>query len=284
MLLGGQMPVDFSGRQSNPCGMKGFVLCFLLVGLSGCIIIPAEHGTEHSRGVPLSEAMEASASGSKEPLDGSGSSESLGVVFAVVPDDSEGDSGGSGGGALVDYGDTEYRWQVPLDVSYRVPFNGQIEAITMFTVTPFAVEDKRNFFGFYLGGGIVDLESGSLPERAIKDTWTLETGVTYRRYFNDPHVFFSPYFTASVSGQFLVWEYRNAIVVDGDTVGTDNLAGAGGYAGFGVALQRKKWLNLFAEAGFGGIVFVGETGQSFSNDVFNDFGYFSVKAGLTFKF
>jgi hypothetical protein len=57
-----------------------------------------------------------------------------------------------------------------------------------------------------------------------------------------------------------------------------------GYAGLGVAVWRKHHVSAFGEAGFGGMAFVGETSEGFENDVFDNFGFFSVKSGLSFKF
>ena len=112
----------------------------------------------------------------------------------------------------------------------------------------------------------------------------LETGFAYRYYLNDPHVLFSPYLTASLGAQLFQWDYRQAVIVDGDTVDSDSLSGFTGYAGLGVAVWRSSPVSLFAEAGFGGTVFRNDTGQGFHNDVFQDFGYFLAKAGLALKF
>jgi hypothetical protein len=130
----------------------------------------------------------------------------------------------------------------------------------------------------------VDLKSGSLPDLAINNTWMLEAGFAYRRYLTPPHAFISPYVTASVACQLLSWDYRNPVYVNSDTVQSDSLEGVGGYAGFGVSLKRNSHLSFFGEAGFGGTLFVGETAQGFNNDVFKNFGYFSMKAGLCVKF
>jgi hypothetical protein len=112
----------------------------------------------------------------------------------------------------------------------------------------------------------------------------LEAGFTYRRYLSASHTFISPYVTANVAWQMLRWDYRNPIVADGDMIRSDRLNSLGGYAGFGVATRRKSRLSLFGEVGVGGTLFVGETDEGFNNDVFADFGCFSVKAGLSLKF
>ena len=109
------MLVDNCFPRPNPCRVKGFILCSLILGLSGCILIPEEHESHHNQSVPLSEAMEASASGSQEPLPRPRPSESSVVVVPAVGEESVAASGGSGDDTMVDYGDTSYRWQAPLE-------------------------------------------------------------------------------------------------------------------------------------------------------------------------
>ena len=82
----------------------------------------------------------------------------------------------------------------------------------------------------------------------------------------------------------LSWDYRTPVFINDGTVQSDSLEGAGGYAGFGVALNRNSHLSFFGEAGFGGTVFVSQTTQGFDNDVFSNFGYFMIRAGLSLKF
>jgi hypothetical protein len=184
----------------------------------------------------------------------------------------------------VDYEDRSFHWQLPMDASYLKPLNGDIVSISRFTITPVSGESKRNFIGMYLGGGPVELKRNSLPDRAVDDAWIMEIGLSYRHYFNDPHAFLSPYVSASAGWQPLLWEYRDPIFVDDGTVTGDYLHGITGYAGFGVAVWRNNFFSVFGEAGFGGTVFVNTTGEGFHNDVFDDFGYFAVTAGITFKF
>jgi hypothetical protein len=82
----------------------------------------------------------------------------------------------------------------------------------------------------------------------------------------------------------LNWDYRNPVYVDGGSVQSDSLAGAGGYVGFGIAFKRNSHLSFFGEADFGGTAFVSQTMEGFDNDVFSNYGYFTVKAGLCVKF
>jgi len=244
-------------------------------------------GGSHSRGVSLSQAMESSAGGSRESLHGSGSREShdresyssVGTSADIALT-----TGSGGSAAAPSLEERRYALAIPLDVAYSVPFNGEIESLTRFTLTPICLENERNSFGLFVGGDLVELQPGSLPDRAVKNTWMFELGMAYRRYFNDPHVFVSPYLALNAAIQALYWDYRNPVYVDGDKIESDSLNGFGGYAGLGVAFGRSKHLNFFAEAGFGGTVFTAETVEGFHNDVFSDFGYFTVKAGLSIKF
>ncbi|HLP75292.1 MAG TPA: hypothetical protein VK327_00100 [Candidatus Paceibacterota bacterium] len=247
---------------------------------AGCSVHESTRGN-------LSDAMEASASGgggSRSDARDSSSSVGSEIIGSVLNGmvSSAADSGGASG--MVDYESREFDWQIPIDAAYLRPLNGDIESIYRFTVTPVAVENKRNFFGVYLGGGGVGFKRDSLADRATDDAFALEIGLTYRRYLNDPHAFLSPYVVASAGWQPLFWHYRNAVVSGDETVTDDLLHGVTGYAGAGVAIWRRHALSLFGEAGFGGTVFVNTTGQGFHNDVFDDFGYFAVKAGLAVKF
>jgi len=247
----------------------------VLLTLPGCIVY--EHEQRSSRGIPLSKAMESSATGDREPLHGGGSSETR-TTIGIEPDVAVAASASSGGG------DRDYSLENGVDVGYSVPFSGDIAGITWFTIAVLPMENEHNSFGCFLGGGIVDLKAGSLPDRAVKNPWSLQAGFTYRRYLSGAHTFISPYVTANVAYQMLRWDYRNPIIADGDTIRSDGLDGVGGYAGFGVATQRKSRLSFFGEAGFGGTAFLSESFEGFDNDVFHNFGYFSVKAGLSLKF
>jgi hypothetical protein len=263
--------------------------------LTGCEILidgllegdGSSGGGHSSRGVSLSQAMESSASGSRESLHGSGSRESHDRESYSSVDttaDVAVTTGASGSTAAPSLEERRFALQIPMDVAYSVPFNGEIESLTRFTLTPLCIENERNCFGFFVGGDLVEWESGSLPDRAVKNAWMFELGLAYRRYLNPPHAFFSPYLTVSAAVQALYWDYRNPVYVDGDRVDSDSLNGFGGYAGFGVVCKRNSHLNFFAEAGVGGTTFVSETVEGFHNDVISDFGYFTVKAGLSIKF
>ena len=228
--------------------------------------------------------MQTSASGGGKVSSGYSSGETYTPVETESGTETTVSSGGGGPLALVDYGDHDYPLQMLLDVAYVVPLNGDIQSLTRFTLTPFTIENNHNFLGLYVAGDIVELQPGSLPDRAVNNSWMLESGISYRYYFTPAHTFFSPYLSANVGYQLLRWDYRNAIIVNGDTITSDSLDAVGGYAGLGIAIKRNSHLSFFGEAGFGGTVFVGDTYQGFYNDVFSDFGYFTVKVGLSLKF
>ena len=256
----------------------------VLPALTGCL---SNYGDNSSRGVPLSQAMQSSASGSREPLHGSGSSETYSYVDveAHANEFTSTTGGGPGGGlSLVSYEKRDYTYQVLADTASVVPFNGEIQYINRFTLTPISIEDDYNHLGLFLSGDIVKLQPGSLPDRAINNISMFETGMEYRRYLTPGHVFISPYLSASLAYQLLGWNYRNPVYVNGDKIQSDSLEAVGGYAGFGVAFNRNSHLSFFGEAGFGGTGFMPQTTRGFDNDVFSDFSYFTVKAGLSLKF
>lgn len=265
--------------------MRTFILLVLILQC-GCIPLHRETHRHVERGIPLSEAMEASASGEHEPLHDSSSRSRVPDSYDVAVSPRPSGSGGGGGGdfELVTYDDRDFTWQVLFDTAYSKPFNGSIDSLTRFTLTPFSFEDEHNYGGVFIAGAIVTLVPGSLPDRAVKNPWWFEAGFTYRYYLIDSHHLCSPYVTGSASFQALLWSYQNSVTLDGETVSGDALAGGGGYAGFGVVVERNKRLNVFGEIGIGGTVFYGTTREGFNNDVFANFAYFSVKAGLSLKF
>jgi hypothetical protein len=237
-------------------------------------------GPDASGGVKLSEAMDSAAKGDKSDLGGSSSDD----------DDCDEESDYDGWVAFlfsihgVSYDQEEYLLQVPLDVRYAIPFSGDIRGLTQFTLTPFSVEGEKGLLGLYLGGAIVDLEPGSRPDRGTEDQWMLETGLTFRRYLNRSHTALSPYISGNFGFVSLNWDYRNPIVAGGDTIDDDSLLGLEGFAGFGISTKRNSHLSFFAEVDIGATGFVGTTWEDFENDVFDAFGFYAFKVGLSFKF
>ena len=82
----------------------------------------------------------------------------------------------------------------------------------------------------------------------------------------------------------LNWDYRNPIVAGGETIQSDSLEGAEGSVAFGISTRRDSRVSFFGEVGVGGTVFLDTTTRSFENDVFSNFGFVYVKAGVSVKF
>jgi hypothetical protein len=240
--------------------------------LSGCIT-PYE---PESRGVKLSDAMQSSAKDDRQDLGGSSSHETSSTGDVAASD--------FAGFAGVSYNRSDYDWQALADVSYATPLNGDIQGITHFTLTPVSLEDERNFLGLYVGGAIVDLKPGSLPDRGVDQTWMLESGLTYRRYLNSSWTAISPYIAVSAGFVLLNWDYRNPVVAGGETIQSDSLEGMEGSVAIGISTRRDSRVSFFGEVGVGGTAFIDTTTQGFSNDVFSNFGFVSVKAGVSVKF
>jgi hypothetical protein len=247
---------------------------------TGCDTFPDQ---QSSRGANLSDAMRASATGSHENVGGHSTGESY-SSSGTTADIALGAGSGAGMDATVSYNNTEYFWQVLADASYALPINSKFKSLEHFTLTPFAVEDERNMLGIYVGGAAVQLQPGSLADQATDDVWMLETGLTYRRYLNNSRTALSPYVTTSVGFVMLGWSYRSPVTSGSDTFDSDSLLGAEGSVAIGVATRRDYCLGAFLEAGIGGTVFSDTTANGFHNDVFNNFGYVSVKAGVSLKF
>jgi hypothetical protein len=250
------------------------VSCFL----SGCIL---PSGGGDSRDVKLSDAMNSSSQGDRHDLGGlhSDSDSSVTVIGGSG-------TGGGGGGDLdaVSYDKHDYSWQVPLEVGYTVPLNGDIKDIIHFRLTPISFEDERNYFGFYLGGGDVNFEDGSLPDLATKNPWIFEAGFDYHYYLNHSRTGLSPYLAASAGYQLMGWQYLNPIFAGGDFIESDELHGATASVGVGITTRRDSRFSVFAEADFGGTILLGNTWQGFENDVFDNYSFVFVRAGLTIRF
>jgi hypothetical protein len=106
----------------------------------------------------------------------------------------------------------------------------------------------------------------------------------YRRYFNNSRTALSPYLAASAGFTLLNWSYRSPVTADGETFQSDSLYGAEGTLAIGITTRRDYRFGAFAEAGIGGNAFAPVTVNGFDNDVFNDFGFFIFKVGVSLKF
>jgi len=168
--------------------------------------------------------MKSSASGSTEPVRGSGSSD-MHTYVDVDANVNVAAATGSGGGVTkaADEG-RDYSAQAPVDVAYSVPFNGEFQSITRFTVTPVCLENDRYSVGLFLSGDIVGLKPGTLPDNAIENAWVLEAGVAGACISGPVHAFYQPYFSANIAYQVLFWDYRNPVYTsDGSEIQSDAL-------------------------------------------------------------
>ena len=261
--------------------------------LNGCLIEGEDYqtigGGTKVEGASLSDAMKASGSGGGDIGGSSGSSSGTTVWM-----DNDSDSGGGGVGEpyygkgppvwAVQYDDRKYHWQVPVSVSYAVPFHGPIESLTRFSLTPVSLENEHHYLGLAFGGDLVDFRPGSLPATAIDRDWMFEMNLDYRYYLLSSRHPVDPYLATGIGLQALYWHYRNPVIIGGQVVHSDELNGGNGYLGLGVVFRRNQRISFFAEADFGGMLFDTQTVKGLHNDVITDFGYFNARAGLTIKF
>ena len=218
-----------------------------------------------------SEANLASENRHREPEHShdSGVSLSLAAATDVVSDDPS---------------DLFAGWLISGAAEEVLPISNDIRAISRFELTPLAVQDEENYAGVYLGWGDVQFRPGSFPDQAISDTWLLDVGLVGRHYFTPPKTFLSPYVTGGVFGQILFWDYRTPLNLGGEIIQSDSIYGGGGFVGFGIAAARKEHLGVFVEARLGVTLYDNATARGFYNNVLDDYGFFSVRAGVSIGF
>lgn len=254
---------------------------FTLFTASSLLLTGCFGGHSASRGIPLSEAMAASASGSSANLASSNShreaTHSHGSEMSVtLAAETDGPSD-----VVSDYFDG---WLISGAAEEVIPISNDIRNISRFELTPLAVQDEENYAGAYVGWGDVRFRSGSFPDRAVTDTWLLDVGLVGRHYFTPPKTFISPYITGGVFGQIMFWDYRTPLVLGGEIIQSDSIYGGGGFVGFGLAAARKEHLGIFIEARLGFSLYDNATTQGFYNNVLDDYGFVSVRAGVSIGF
>lgn len=266
-------------------GIKKSALLFLPLFLTGCFSFVADrHHHSRSHGVPLSEAMKSSAAGSQTPLPGGGGSHdsfhadhAAGRGYSAVS---------AGGGTALAHGNDDVTGEdflFTLSTEQIVPFENYIRGITRVALN-LGGRDDYNYFGFSFGLGAVTFRDGSLPDLAVTEAWMADLGLTYRRYFAEPHVFLNPYATAGLYCQGMHWRYRTAVNLGGDIIKSDGIGGGGGFLGAGLTIKGGDVLDLFGEVRVGQSWFDAETSEGFANNVLDDFGYYSFTVGLSLKF
>lgn len=239
-----------------------------------------------TRGVPLSSAMAASASGNSGNLpSGRAHSEPVHAdTYALtVAGETHAEASDETPGLDLDR-DSLRGFVMSAAVEEVFPIAHDIRSITRLEIVPLGGQDEENYFGLYLGGGEVEFESGSLVDLATTDAWLYDIGVIGRHYFTPPKTFFSPYVTGGIYGQILHWDYRTPLNYNGEIIHSDNVCGGGGFVGFGLVMARKELFSAFCEARLGATFFDDATMQGFYNDLFSSYAYVSVRAGVSIGF
>ena len=174
-----------------------------------------------------------------------------------------------------------------LDTSfgYRRPLNGDYDWWLPVTITFGKMMNDHNTLDAAVGGGLIQLKSGSAADAQAQQPFFLELGIGWKHFFAPREAPVKLYVTAGASLLWLSWEYRNP--VDSPNFGRvtrDLLEGADGYAGAGLSLQLRPHLQAFAEVAVGGVGFLSTTHSGEHNDLFENFGYAGFRGGLSLTF
>lgn len=252
----------------------------VVILMTGCF-----GGNSATRGVPLSEAMAASASGSKANLAPNNSypepshshNEELSLSVAAT------EAAESSSDSFLDV-DSDESFVIAFSAEEVFPIANDIRSISRLELIPLSIQNEENYGGLYVGWGDVEFNSGSFPDRAITETWMLDLGLIGRHYFTPPKTFLSPYLTGGIYGQLLSWDYRSPLNYNGEIIQSDSILGGGGFVGLGLSVARKEHLGIFCEARLGVHLYDTATMQGFYNDMMDAYAYFSLRAGVCIKF
>jgi hypothetical protein len=170
------------------------------------------------------------------------------------------------------------------NVEYRRPLNGDYDYVTEVTLFGELDFDQYNSAGLLIGGGVVQLKSGSYADTVARQPFIGEVGVFGRHYFAPSHAFLRPYVTAGVNWFLMGWDYRFPVAADDGTVVRDWLYGVDGYVGVGLYAGLRKNLRIFGEIEVGGTAMPEKTEAGVQNNMFDGYGYVGVKAGLSWGF
>jgi hypothetical protein len=251
---------------------RGAVLLFLLLLLSRPTL-----GSEADPPEPTGNPLAVSTN--SNPV--KGATNSTGPYNSYLPEENEHAPISSFG---AEYDKSEFSWMMSAEIRHAATFGGDIKRLTHITLTPLAIEEEEFSLGLFVGAANVEYDSGSGPDLLTDDPWMLEAGLAARAYFNKSRNGLSPYLGFSLAYQLLVWDYRTPVIVNGNTYDNNALSGVEGTVSVGITTLRDNYVAVFGEVGVGGTVFICNTWQGFRNDLFNDFGFMFVKAGITFKF
>ncbi len=272
-------------RVFNRSGVRLFSVSLLPLLVTGCFVVTPEHRhRSHSRGVNLSDAMHAAATGNQPPLN-TGESRRIHSSFSPVESGGASVMATTSGTAASDArsGESVEGVVISLSGEQLIPFENYIRGSSRVALN-LGLEEEFYYLGLSAGVGDVQFRSGTLPDLATEDSWTFDLGLVGRVYFTEPHTFISPYLTAGIYGQALRWEYRTPVITGGDVISSDAVAGGGGFIGAGLTMERGEFFSVFGEVRVGQTWFESETAEGFRNNVFDDHGYYSFALGLSFKF
>jgi hypothetical protein len=189
------------------------------------------------------------------------------------------------GGKPVRDADDRFEGSWDLNVSFRRPLNGDYVAVHRATTTFNILGTARSWIGLELGGGVLELERGTWASAVARDPVVLEGGLVFRQHFTEPEAFLRPYLALGLSWFVFIWDYREPIVTDDETIHTDYVWGIDPSVALGITLQPTRRLNVFGEIEAGGMLLPeSATERNVENNFFDSFGYVGIKAGLRLKF
>lgn len=113
-----------------------------------------------------------------------------------------------------------------------------------------------------------------------------------KKYLSNTYNFANPYLKFGLKGTYLAWNYKNTLYANdydeegnylGETsINSDGLWGFDINAGVGINLFNSSKVNNFFEINPGIILWLPETSEGFSNDLFSPFVYVKFSFGLGF--
>jgi len=180
--------------------------------------------------------------------------------------------------------DDRYDGSIELQGSYGWALNGDYLAIGRIGLNFSFIETERDWGGLTLGSGRVELRDKTFAQDVVHDPLVLETGLFYRHYFTDAHVFLKPYAGLSLSGLVLIWDYRFPVDTGDRVLHMDYMYGADVGANIGLAVQVSRRCNVYGEAIVGGVLLPEDTTRrGVYNNFLESFGYAGVRIGMLCK-
>jgi hypothetical protein len=171
-----------------------------------------------------------------------------------------------------------------LVIDYRYPLTGDYKSFYGARLYMEMFVNRHHAFGMTAGAGSLRLKPGSVPDRGAHDPALFDLGFSYRLYFTPPHVLLRPYGTLHLNVGTMLWDYKDDPVADGEEYWRDSAGWADAYVGAGLLVNVSQSFHVFGEMGYGGAAFLDTTYHGFKNELFDDFGYVAIKAGLGLTF